>query len=140
MCINEELNYLDENLKKFESIPKDIKSKKTEILKLREELKNIENSNNNDPFSLLGIQNECDILKKKDAQLIEDIEKMREEYKNLPSEIQTKICPSIQNLFNEQTNIVLELESKISKLNMLNKSILLTGLIMIGTTLYKHFY
>ena len=65
---------------------------------------------------------------------------MREEFKNLPSDIQTKICPSIRNLFKEQTNNVLELERKNSILNMLNKSILLTGLVMIGLPLYKHFY
>tara|TARA_B100000427_G_C15515320_1_gene597968 strand:- start:406 stop:840 length:435 start_codon:yes stop_codon:yes gene_type:complete len=144
MCIDEELNNLDEHLKKLDSIPEDIKSKKAEILKLREAVKNIDNSVKNaaghDPFSLLGIQNECDILKKKDAQLIEEIEKMREEFKNLPSDIQTKICPNIRNLFKEQTNNVLELERKNSILNMLNKSILLTGLVMIGLPLYKHFY
>lgn len=144
MCIDEELNNLDEHLKKLDSIPEDIKSKKAEILKLREELKNIDNSVKNaaghDPFSFLGIQNECDILKKKDAQLIEEIEKMKEEFKNLPSYIQTKICPSIRNLFKEKTNNILELERKNSILNMLNKSILLTGLVMIGLPLYKHFY
>uniref|UniRef100_A0A6C0L286 Uncharacterized protein n=1 Tax=viral metagenome TaxID=1070528 RepID=A0A6C0L286_9ZZZZ len=140
----EELNNLDEHLKKLEIIPKDIKTKYGEILKLKEELKTImalENDNSkSDPFSFLGKQNEKNILNKKETILKNEIENLKEELNNLPSEIITKICPNIDDFICDQKSVILDLENKISVLNTLNKSILLTGLVMIGLTLYKHFY
>tara|TARA_Y100000768_G_C23973773_1_gene681951 strand:+ start:858 stop:1292 length:435 start_codon:yes stop_codon:yes gene_type:complete len=140
----EELNNLDEHLKKLEIIPKDIKTKTDEILKLKEELKTINNSekqkDGSDPFSFLGKQNEKNILNKKQIILKNEIENLKEELKNLPSKIITKICPNIDDFICEQKSVILDLEHKTAVLNTLNKSILLTGLIMICTNLYKHFY
>jgi len=138
----EELNNLNEHLKKFEIIPKNIKTKTDEIVQLKKELNNLNNVETigNDPFSFLGKQNEINILNKKENILKKEIATLKGELTNLPTEIITKICPNIDDFICEQKSIILDLEHKTSVLNTLNKSILLTGLIMICTNLYKHFY
>lgn len=84
-------------LKKFESLPQKIKNNNNEITILQEEITKINTKGTVDPFNFLKETNNLDVKKKKEIQIREESNNMKEELKNLPETIRDKLSDAIEN-------------------------------------------
>ena len=84
-------------LKKFESLPQKIKNNNNEITILQEEITKINTKGTVDPFNFLKETNNLDLKKKKEIQIREESNNMKEELKNLPETIRDKLSDAIEN-------------------------------------------
>jgi len=83
--------------KKFESLPQKIKNNNNEITILQEEITKINFKGTVDPFNFLKETNNLDLKKKKEIQIREESNNMKEELKNLPETIRDKLSDAIEN-------------------------------------------
>lgn len=83
--------------KKFESLPQKIKNNNNEITILQEEITKINTKGTVDPFNFLKETNNLDLKKKKEIQIREESNNMKEELKKLPETIRDKLSDAIEN-------------------------------------------
>lgn len=83
--------------KKFESLPQKIKNNNNEITILQEEITKINTKGTVDPFNFLKETNNLDLKKKKEVQIREESNNMKEELKKLPETIRDKLSDAIEN-------------------------------------------
>tara|TARA_Y100000768_G_scaffold388062_1_gene381733 strand:+ start:2194 stop:2619 length:426 start_codon:yes stop_codon:yes gene_type:complete len=83
--------------KKFESLPQKIKNNNNEITILQEEITKINFKGTVDPFNFLKETNNLDLKKKKEIQIREESNNMKEELKKLPETIRDKLSDAIEN-------------------------------------------
>lgn len=83
--------------KKFESLPQKIKNNNNEITILQEEITKINTKGTVDPFNFLKETNNLNIKKKKEMQIREESNNMKEELKKLPETIRDKLSDAIEN-------------------------------------------
>ena len=83
--------------KKFESLPQKIKNNNNEITILQEEITKINTKGTVDPFNFLKETNNLDLKKKKEKQIREESNNMKEELKKLPETIRDKLSDAIEN-------------------------------------------
>ena len=83
--------------KKFESLPQKIKNNNNEITILQEEITKINTKGTVDPFDFLKETNNLNLKKKKEIQIREESNNMKEELKKLPETIRDKLSDAIEN-------------------------------------------
>ena len=83
--------------KKFESLPQRIKNNNNEITILQTEITKINTKGTVDPFNFLKETNNLDIKKKKEIQIRDESNSMKEELKNLHETIRDKLSDAIEN-------------------------------------------
>tara|TARA_B100001094_G_scaffold287035_1_gene302302 strand:- start:5796 stop:6221 length:426 start_codon:yes stop_codon:yes gene_type:complete len=83
--------------KKFESLPQKIKNNNNEITILQEEITKINTKGTVDPFNFLKETNNLDVKKKKEIQIRDESNSMKEELKKLPETIRDKLSDAIEN-------------------------------------------
>tara|TARA_B100001029_G_C15000227_1_gene417615 strand:- start:197 stop:622 length:426 start_codon:yes stop_codon:yes gene_type:complete len=83
--------------KKFESLPQKIKNNNNEITILQEEITKINTKGTVDPFNFLKETNNLDLKKKKEIQIRDELNSMKEELKKLPETIRDKLSDAIEN-------------------------------------------
>ena len=83
--------------KKFESLPQKIKNNNNEITILQTESTKINTKGTVDPFNFLKETNNLDIKKKKEIQIRDESNSMKEELKNLHETIRDKLSDAIEN-------------------------------------------
>ena len=83
--------------KKFESLPQRIKNNNNEITILKTEITKINTKGTVDPFNFLKETNNLDIKKKKEIQIRDESNSMKEELKNLHETIRDKLSDAIEN-------------------------------------------
>ena len=96
ILISNLVDIVDE-LKKFESLPQKIKNNNNEITILQEEITKINTRGAVDPFNFLKETNNLDIKKKKEVQIREESNNMKDELKSLPERIREKLSDAIEN-------------------------------------------
>lgn len=83
--------------KKFESLPQRIKNNNNEITILQTEITKINTKGTVDPFNFLKETNNLDIKKKKEIQIRDESNSMKEELKKLHETIRDKLSDAIEN-------------------------------------------
>jgi len=96
ILISNLVDIVDE-LKKFESLPQKIKNNNNEITILQEEITKINTRGAVDTFNFLKETNNLDIKKKKEVQIREESNNMKDELKSLPERIREKLSDAIEN-------------------------------------------